>query len=721
MILLQKWYSRIVSLNGTLVGRERREREIVILIAAFAAVVTATLTVGTFFRGGLHLGVVGGLILFAPSFGLILMSPFMEYTRAHLTLWILISFAGITCADVYFRAEDRQTTWPIYVVLIDIVLVLRLGQRFAACIVTTVVVWMMVIYSERTQRFGLFDIPLLESQANRREFISSTLDCDNLPCPTSGWTPLVSELMGISVFLADFIATRGFAQQVEKEQTSMANTIQMVQEIATLLSCYDVAAVTDILDQTETDLPHEMFHALKRIEQNLRVYKPYLPAALFEEMQENNSSFTRRHSVPPPGIHTEDATIVFTDIRASTAIWEMSPDAMAKSIRIHNALLRQTLDECGGYEVKTIGDAFMVAFDNTPAGINFSLLVQEKLLQADWPTALLDVPICKAQDDPEGRTIWGGLTVRIGVNSGPVAVEENTLTGRVDYFGHAVNIAARLESSCVPGAVAVPACLWETSVSSCLPALANQSELLHLKGVTYPVEVRSVWPSALSERKRHPLSDHHGSNLSSRSTRSDVSVSLSTSASVLSALQVTPTLRSSSATIGVIHINVEGQESGVAWGLGAGLESLTPALGQSGGTLISLLGRKVCVGWNLSRACREHAESALRMMERLTRSMGGAMAGGAVSSGVVMHGDVGTKTQRFWNVIGDPVDASWTLSDAAAAEGEVWYLPPAGMPDLPVSLRTELTQHPSREGIYQLISAVSQEYSSPSDSSEVTK
>ena len=73
--------------------------------------------------------------------------------------------------------------------------------------------------------------------------------------------------------------------------------------------------------------------------------------------------------------------------------------------------------------------------------------------------------------------------MRIGVNTGPVSVEENALTGRTDYFGHTVNVAARLESTCKPGAVAVPSDLYTSECVAC-SAVVGDAKALDLKGVS---------------------------------------------------------------------------------------------------------------------------------------------------------------------------------------------------------------------------------------------
>ena len=85
---------------------------------------------------------------------------------------------------------------------------------------------------------------------------------------------------------------------------------------------------------------------------------------------------------------TGTVTLVFTDIEGSTALWEHLGEDFKPLLDQHNALFRAALAEFGGYEVKTEGDAFMVAFGDAQAAVAMCLTMQERLQEADWPDAL---------------------------------------------------------------------------------------------------------------------------------------------------------------------------------------------------------------------------------------------------------------------------------------------------------------------------------------------
>lgn len=141
-----------------------------------------------------------------------------------------------------------------------------------------------------------------------------------------------------------------------------------------------------------------------------------------------------------------ELAIIFTDIKKSTGLWETCPDAMRSAIQIHNDILRRQLGIIGGYEVKTEGDAFMVAFATTTAALLWCFNCQNQLLEAEWPTEILEQPQCQVVVDMENNLIFRGLSVRMGGHWGEPVCENDPVTNRMDYFGPMVNRASRISA-----------------------------------------------------------------------------------------------------------------------------------------------------------------------------------------------------------------------------------------------------------------------------------
>ena len=417
----------VFSLDGTVGAKEQKKRKILLVSCSallLIAIVRVLFTLQQRLERSVGVGLYLYLLLIFPClFAVVAMLCKRRITTAAVVAMLYtISFA-ILVWDMDARTV-KETSWPLLVMVVDLLLVMQVPARYTIGLVCVGIVWMIVLSLDESFRFGLLDLPGLKPQEERRQRLGELTDCDTLPCAVDFSSHAL--FVGIGVFVVDFIAMRGFAREVLKEQAAMERTIATVQDIASLLAGYDVEGVARMLEAQETLLPEEMRATLQTLEENLRKYRPYLPAALFEEDEVDGVQHT---SVSPPGLESGTATIVFTDIRASTSIWENAPDGMRAGLKIHNRVMREVMALFGGYEVKTIGDAFMIAFETTADGVNFALQVHEKLLAADWPASLLeDAPICTPQD-----SLWGGLTVRIGVNTGPVTVEQNTLTGRTDY------------------------------------------------------------------------------------------------------------------------------------------------------------------------------------------------------------------------------------------------------------------------------------------------
>ncbi|KAG2490770.1 hypothetical protein HYH03_010920 [Edaphochlamys debaryana] len=85
-----------------------------------------------------------------------------------------------------------------------------------------------------------------------------------------------------------------------------------------------------------------------------------------------------------------DVTLVATDIQNSTLLWELLPtEVMNACLSVHHGEVRKALEAHGGHEVSTEGDAFLASFHTPWAALAFSLDLQARLLNADWPPLLL--------------------------------------------------------------------------------------------------------------------------------------------------------------------------------------------------------------------------------------------------------------------------------------------------------------------------------------------
>ncbi|KAG2754456.1 adenylyl cyclase [Suillus brevipes Sb2] len=222
--------------------------------------------------------------------------------------------------------------------------------------------------------------------------------------------------------------------------------------------------------------------------------------------------------VPPPTGHV---CLVFTDIRNSTQLWDKNP-AMSTAIHLHNNLLLQHLLYCGGYIVKTEGDAFMCAFPTTLAAVWWCIIAQLQLLHAPWPQEILDCEEGKEVYDEQGNLIARGLSVRMGIHSGTPACEADPITLRMDYFGSMVNRCARISGSALGGQIMCSADVvreMNASMFNCDPASKPQpaqalEEIrqlqtvfipvgeIKLKGLEVPEMASLVYPTALLGRQR---------------------------------------------------------------------------------------------------------------------------------------------------------------------------------------------------------------------------
>lgn len=158
--------------------------------------------------------------------------------------------------------------------------------------------------------------------------------------------------------------------------------------------------------------------------------------------------------------------ILFTDIVASTYVTHKIGDAAAyKLIQTHNMVVRKSLRNCRGREIKHTGDGIMAGFSLASEAVDCAVAIQRRLALLNERTAIK-------------------LQVSIGINAGEPILEDN------DLFGGAVQVAARLCDNARGGEIVV------SEVIRLLLLGKNYRFInigrLQLKGIDYPVQAHKV-------------------------------------------------------------------------------------------------------------------------------------------------------------------------------------------------------------------------------------
>ncbi|HSY86072.1 MAG TPA: adenylate/guanylate cyclase domain-containing protein [Verrucomicrobiae bacterium] len=176
---------------------------------------------------------------------------------------------------------------------------------------------------------------------------------------------------------------------------------------------------------------------------------------------------------PGDEVAVAQVTLMFTDLKGSTALYERIGDAAAYHlVRDHFAFLAAEVRENEGAIVKTIGDAVMAAFAEPAAAVKAALAIQDHVAQFN------------AQHGGEaGR---GDIMIKLGLHKGPCIVV--TLNERLDYFGGTVNMAARLQGRSEGGDIVLSAALLaEPEVKALLASYRLSEESAVIKGFARPV------------------------------------------------------------------------------------------------------------------------------------------------------------------------------------------------------------------------------------------
>ncbi len=140
---------------------------------------------------------------------------------------------------------------------------------------------------------------------------------------------------------------------------------------------------------------------------------------------------------------TRAVTFLLTDIEGSTAAWEADAGAMAVALARHDELVEQVVTSRGGRLIKTRGegDATFSVFERPSAAAAAALELQDAIVREPWPLR-----------EP--------MRIRVALHTGEAEFRDG------DYFGRAVNRAARLRSLTEGGQIVCSGATAELVVDS---------------------------------------------------------------------------------------------------------------------------------------------------------------------------------------------------------------------------------------------------------------
>ena len=213
--------------------------------------------------------------------------------------------------------------------------------------------------------------------------------------------------------------------------------------------------------------------------------------------------------------------IIFTDIENSTMLWETCGEDMSRAVELHHTIIRGHIDEFGAYEVKIVGDSFMIACGSLGDAALLCLAIQTSLGQCtQMPSAMRFLQSVQSSSRRSLQSITSGdaaniaalkpsgfnypLRVRIGLHwCCDVNAQIDAVHGRYDYYGHDVNVCARVESQAEGGQILMSEATYEVLKGTEEFALAISPDAViipftigaKLKGVSEPVTLIAMAPA----------------------------------------------------------------------------------------------------------------------------------------------------------------------------------------------------------------------------------
>ncbi|MDX1958470.1 MAG: DUF5939 domain-containing protein [Leptospiraceae bacterium] len=203
-------------------------------------------------------------------------------------------------------------------------------------------------------------------------------------------------------------------------------------------------------------------------------FDPFLTGKSLLNSKTYHEIFKGEDSIGASGLGIRNTTILFTDLKGSTSLYERIGDMNAFAlVHQHFDEISKVISKYSGYLVKTIGDSIMSSFDNPLDAIKAAKEMMKEI------------------DEFNSKQFQREIVLKIGIHSGAcIAV---TLNERLDYFGQNINIAARVQSQANGDEICVTDIIIDYSgVKEELTSFNIQKEEVSLKGVKEKISINRI-------------------------------------------------------------------------------------------------------------------------------------------------------------------------------------------------------------------------------------
>ena len=146
--------------------------------------------------------------------------------------------------------------------------------------------------------------------------------------------------------------------------------------------------------------------AYRRTQEYLRDELGIDPSPELADLEQRilNHDYTLLHSRE---VVSDEVALLFTDIVASTLMWETNPAAMQTALARHDHLIQSAIEAAGGTIIKGLGDGFIAAFSEPSLAARAAVAAQRAISASDWGP--LDFNVRMAIDTGEVERRGGDL------------------------------------------------------------------------------------------------------------------------------------------------------------------------------------------------------------------------------------------------------------------------------------------------------------------------